>query len=100
MAIFDQKFLMLVAGMVAGAIRATLGWLSSGSKINPKQYAFALIRTALFGGFIGFNSANADPVSVFFQIYTMDTLVSKGYEITQLVKNNVTKTSTNGGTPQ
>lgn len=70
----------LIAGALAGALRSVMGWLGSDEKFNPRLFIYTLIKTLIIGASIGYMSQQT-PIMAFFQVYTCDTLLSKGIKI-------------------
>jgi hypothetical protein len=69
----DPKFLCLVSGLAAGAVRTLKGWLESKDPFNPRLFCYTLLRTTMQGAAVGYG-LNQEPVSAFFQVFFADTL--------------------------
>jgi len=70
----DPKFLCLVSGLAAGAVRTLKGWLESKDPFDARLFCYTLLRTTVQGAAWGYG-LNQDPVSVFFEVLSVDWLV-------------------------
>jgi len=71
----DPRFLCLVSGLAAGAVRTLKGWLESGDKFDARLFCYTLMRTTIQGAAVGYG-LNQDPFLAFFEVYLADDLIT------------------------